>query len=59
MIEAGQPRALFQTQVIASGGVDQYAAIPGGQRFLVMQPFGEYRMMPLAAVLNWPSLTAR
>jgi Tol biopolymer transport system component len=57
--EAGQPRALFQTRVVVSGGVDQYAATPDGQRFLVMQPFGEYRMMPLAAVLNWPSLTAR
>jgi serine/threonine protein kinase len=59
IIEAGQPRALFQTRVVVSGGVDQYAVTPDGQRFLVMQPFGGYRMMPLAAVLNWPSLTAR
>jgi eukaryotic-like serine/threonine-protein kinase len=59
IIEAGQPRALFQTRVIVSSGVDQYAVTPDGQRFLVMQPFGEYRMMPLAAVLNWPSLMAR
>ncbi len=59
VFEAGRPRALFQTRVVPSGAVDQYAVAPDGQRFLVMQPFGEYRMMPLAAVLNWPSLTAR
>ncbi len=59
VIEAGRPRPLFQTRVVASGAVDQFAVTPGGQRFLVMQPFGEYRMMPLAAVLNWPSLTGR
>jgi Tol biopolymer transport system component len=59
VIEAGQPRALFRTRVVVSGGADQYAVTPDGQRFLVMQPFGEYRMMPFAAVLNWPLLTSR
>ena len=50
--DTGAPTPLFQTPA-RSAAVSQYAAAPGGQKFLVLEPQrsgGE----PLTFVVDWP-----
>ena len=55
-IEPGTPHALFKTSVQPSFTTDQYAVAADGQRFLIMNPVGEARPVPMTAVLDWPAL---
>jgi Tol biopolymer transport system component len=54
--DAGIPRPLFKTQLVASGQRNHYTVSPDGERFLMIVPTGEARPEPITVVLNWPAL---
>jgi hypothetical protein len=54
----GQPHKLFDTRLAFSFLTDQYAITSDGQRFLIMNPFGDGRLPPFN-VVNWRSLLPR
>jgi hypothetical protein len=54
-VEAGTPKALFQTQVVRSEAPNRYAVSGDGQRFLVNSPVVEVSQTPITVVLNWAS----
>ena len=51
-LDCGSPRELFDTGLSMNPVLDQYAATPDGQRFLVLKP-QEGAPTPLTVVLNW------
>jgi dipeptidyl aminopeptidase/acylaminoacyl peptidase len=52
-VQAGPPRRLFATDIDPSGYVDQYAASPDGERFLVGVPVPRQDAAPIEIVVNW------
>jgi dipeptidyl aminopeptidase/acylaminoacyl peptidase len=59
-LEAGQPAALFQTNIHEAGGYvtsdkQQYDVTADGQRFLINTPEEGSASAPLTVVLNWPA----
>ena len=50
-------RRLFQTGIVApSKAIEQYAASPDGQRFLILKPVNKKVRSSIDVVLNWPAL---
>jgi len=55
-LDAGSPRALFETGISVSVSRDQYAVTPDGQRFLLLKPLSDAAQAPLTVVVNWTRL---
>jgi hypothetical protein len=49
--EAGVPRLLFQTPILVSPLIDQYAVTGDGRTFILSTPVGEEE--PIRVVVNW------
>jgi len=52
-MQAGIPKALFQTSVNYAQGLDQYAVASDGQRFLIITPMASPESGEITVVLNW------
>ncbi len=52
-LEAGTPKALFQTQVVRFEAPNRYAVSGDGQRFLINSPVEEVSQTPITVILNW------
>jgi eukaryotic-like serine/threonine-protein kinase len=55
-LQAGVPRALFQTQMLKGTDRHPYAVTKDGRRFLVRVPDPRQVAVPITVVLNWPSM---
>lgn len=55
-LKASAPVPLFKTRLLPSPQIEQYAVTADGQRFLVMDPIVDERLLPLGVILNWPAL---
>ena len=55
-LKASAPRALFKTRLSPQYGQDQYAVTRDGQRFLLIDPIVEDRLLPLRVIVDWPAL---
>jgi len=53
------PSRLFETRINVNPGVDQYAVVRDGSRFLVIEPSADDRLARLNVVLNWPLLVEK
>jgi eukaryotic-like serine/threonine-protein kinase len=50
-LELGVPRPLFQTPILVTPELDQYAVTGDGQRFILGSPIGEEE--PITVMVNW------
>jgi hypothetical protein len=57
--EPGQPKALFRTPLRPVSYLDQYAATPDGQRFLIIAPSQTDESARLMVISNWPALLGK
>jgi Tol biopolymer transport system component len=55
-IESETPRPLFDANINVDPNKDQYAVAPDGQRFLLLRPITETKLIPITVILNWTSL---
>ena len=55
-LRAGTPHALFQTNILMSPELDQYAVSADGSRFLVNVPFDAPEQLSINVVVNWQAL---
>jgi hypothetical protein len=55
-LRAGTPHALFQTKLVVSPFLDQYAVSADGRRFLVNVPFDAPEELSINVVVNWQAL---
>ena len=60
-LNAGEPRALFQTPIVADaiGASLEYAVTADAQRFLIATPASESLVFPATVVLNWAAKLER
>jgi hypothetical protein len=58
-LEAGVPRALFQSQVHIGNARNKFVPARDGQRFLFVAPLGRESMTPTTVVLNWHAALER
>jgi hypothetical protein len=49
-ISSGTPRALFETNINVGPNKDQYAVAPDGQRFLLLKPITETKLIPIMVI---------
>ena len=54
--KASAPVPLFKTRLLPSSQTEQYAVTADAQRFLVIDPIVDERLLPLRVILNWPAL---
>jgi hypothetical protein len=55
--EASAPRVLFQTPILVSPLIDQYAVTGDGRRFILTTPVGEEE--PITVLVNWTARMKR
>ena len=58
-LKVSAPRPLFKTALTPSPQSDQYAVMADGQRFLIIQPIVQDRLLPLRVMIDWPALLER
>ena len=57
-IKPGISRVLFDTGLVLDATRDQYAAMPDGQRFLVLKSNGPSETL-FNVIVNWPAMLKR
>ncbi len=54
--QIGRPRGLFQTGLVMTQNIDQYAPNANGTRFLLRRPVDGASSSDLQVIVNWPTL---
>jgi eukaryotic-like serine/threonine-protein kinase len=55
-IKPETPHPLFDAKINVDPNKDQYAVARDGQRFLLLRPIMETKLIPITVILNWTSL---
>jgi serine/threonine protein kinase len=54
--QIGRPRLIFETGMVLTPNVDQYAPNADGTRFLLRRPIGNVSGSEMQVIVNWPTL---